>query len=29
MKKLFALILAIVLLLPGCGTPARKYFIEE
>lgn len=28
MKKLFALILAIVLLLPGCGTPARKYFIE-
>lgn len=30
MKKLFALILAIVLLLPGCGTPAaRKYYIEE
>lgn len=30
MKKLFALILAVVLLLPGCGTPAaRKYFIEE
>lgn len=30
MKKLFALILAAVLLLPGCGTPAaRKYFIEE
>lgn len=30
MKKLFALILAIVLLLPGCGTPAaaQKYFIE-
>lgn len=30
MKKLFALILAVVLLLTGCGTPAaRKYFIEE
>lgn len=29
MKKLFALILAVVLLLPGCGTPARKYYIEE
>lgn len=30
MKKLFALILVIVLLLPGCGTPAaRKYYIEE
>lgn len=29
MKKLFALILAIVLLLPGCGTTARKYYIEE
>lgn len=29
MKKLFALILAIVLLLPGCGTSARKYYIEE
>lgn len=30
MKKLFALILAVVLLLPGCGTPAaQKYFIEE
>lgn len=30
MKKLFALILAVVLLLPGCGTPAaaQKYFIE-
>lgn len=29
MKKLFALILAIVLLLPGCGTSAaQKYFIE-
>lgn len=30
MKKLFALILAIVLLLPGCGTTAaaQKYFIE-
>ena len=29
MKKLFALILAIVLLLTGCGTPAaQKYFIE-
>lgn len=30
MKKLFALILTIVLLLPGCGTPAatQKYFIE-
>lgn len=30
MKKLFALILTIVLLLTGCGTPAaRKYYIEE
>lgn len=31
MKKLFALILAVVLLLTGCGTPAaaQKYFIEE
>ena len=29
MKKLFALILVIVLLLPGCGTSAaQKYFIE-
>ena len=28
MKKLFALILAIILLLPGCGTPAPKYYIE-
>lgn len=29
MKKLFALILAVVLLLPGCGTPAaQNYFIE-
>ena len=31
MKKLFALILAVVLLLTGCGTPAaaQKYYIEE
>ena len=28
MKKLFALILVIILLLPGCGTPAPKYYIE-
>lgn len=30
MKKLFALFLAVVLLLTGCGTPAaaQKYFIE-
>lgn len=30
MKKLFTLILAVVLLLPGCGTTAatQKYFIE-
>lgn len=27
MKK-FALILVIILLLPGCGTPAPKYYIE-
>lgn len=28
MKKLFALISVIILLLPGCGTPAPKYYIE-
>lgn len=28
MKKLFVLILVIILLLPGCGTPAPKYYIE-
>lgn len=28
MKKLFALVLVIILLLPGCGTPAPKYYIE-
>ena len=28
MKKLFTLILVIILLLPGCGTPAPKYYIE-